>query len=132
MLLGNRLTGNVVHVYCYNMAAVSWISKSRGNVHAVGLMPLLRLLTIYCCINKITLISSHIPGVENILADKLSHELFDSLQEGKAILEIESWWKNLNRQDLCRRLLEVAIVKPNWLHSNQLLGPLRALLSDHG
>jgi hypothetical protein len=132
LLWGNRLSGNIVHVYCDNTAAVSWINKSRGNVNAVGLMPLLRLLTIYCFIKKITLISSHIPGVENILADKLSRELFDSLQEGKAILEIESWWKNLSRQDLCRRLLEVAIVKPNWLHSNQLLGPLRALLSDRG
>ena len=132
LLWGNRLSGNIVHVYCDNMAAVSWINKSRGNVHAVGLMPLLRLLTIYCFIKKITLISSHIPGIDNILADKLSRELFDSLQEGKAILEIGSWWKNLNRQDLCRRLLEVAIVKPNWLHSNQLLGPLRALLSDRG
>jgi hypothetical protein len=42
LLWGNRLSGNIVHVYCDNMAAVSWINKSSGNVHAVGLMPLLR------------------------------------------------------------------------------------------
>jgi hypothetical protein len=132
LLWGNRLSGSVVHVYCDNTAAVSWIHNSRGNVHAVGLMPLLRLLTIYCFIKKITLVSSHIPGVENILADKLSRELFDIVQEGKATLEIGHWWKNLSRQELCRRLLEVAIVKPNLLHSNLLLGPLRVLLSDRG
>lgn len=39
LLWGNRLSGNVVHVYCDNTAAVSWIHKSHGNVHAVGLMP---------------------------------------------------------------------------------------------
>lgn len=132
LLWGNRLSGNVVHVYCDNTAAVSWIHKSRGNVHAVGLMPLLRLLTIYCFIKKITLISSHIPGIENILADKLSRELFVTVQEGKATLETGSWWNNLSRQEICRKLLEVAIMKPYLLHSKLLLGPLQALLSNRG
>ena len=89
LLWGNRLSGSVVHVYCDNTAAVSWIHNSRGNVHAVGLIPLLRLLTIYCFIKKITLISSHLPGVENILADKLSRELFDTLQDCRNRMLVE-------------------------------------------
>ena len=132
LLWGNRLSGSVVHVYCDNTAAVSWIHNSRGNVHAVGLMPLLRLLTIYCFIKKITLISSHIPGVDNILADNLSRELIDLSQEGTIISKTGDWWRNLSRQELCRKLLEVAITKPYLLHSKSLLGPLQVLLSNRG
>ena len=132
LLWGNILSGNVVQLFCDNTAAVVWIENSRGNVHAVGLMPLVRLLTIYCFIKKIRLVSTHIAGVDNIFADRLSRELFIIVKEEAVNTETDNWWRNLPREEVCRELLKTAIVKPNSLHLSQLLGLLRHLLSTAG
>ena len=132
LLWGNILSGNVVQLFCDNTAAVAWIESSRGNVRAVGLMPIVRLLTVYCFIKKIRLVSTHIPGVDNIFADKLSRELFLIVKEEAVNTETDNWWKSLPREEVCRELLKIAIVKPNMLHLNQLLGLLRHLLSTVG
>ena len=133
LLWGDELENQVVHIHCDNTAAVSWIHKSRGDVAAVGLLPLLRLLSVYCFIKKITLICTHIAGVDNIYADQLSRDLFDIVKEDtKEDIKTGNWWSDLNRQETCRKLLWVAITMPCELHLKKLLGVLRHLLTTRG
>ena len=133
LIWGEKLRGKVVKLFCDNTAAVSWLNNKRGNSKAVGGIALLRVLSIYCMIMKIRIVSEHIPGVENIRADRISRELCVVLQDrNEGITEDKNWWKNLSRQDTCRKLLKIAIVQPELLHLNELLGVVRHLLLTPG
>ena len=133
LLWGNRLRGKVVKLFIDNTSAVSWLNNRRGNVKSVGGIALLRVLSVYCMIAKIRIICEHIPGVENILADKLSRDLFIVVQDTKEdITEDKNWWRDLSRKACCRKLLKIAIVEPEKLHLRSLLEVVQHLLSIHG
>ena len=133
LLWGDQLKGKVVKLFCDNTAAVSWLNSKRGNVKSVGGVALLRVLSVYCMIQKIRIVSEHIPGIKNIRADRLSRELYVILQDGsEESTEDENWWRGLSREATCRKLLKIAIVQPELLHLKQLLGVVQYLLSTPG
>jgi hypothetical protein len=133
LLWGNLLRGKVVKLFIDNTSAVSWLNNRRGNVKSVGGVALLRVLSVYCMIMKIRVVCEHIPGVENILADKLSRDLFIVIQDtNEGIIEGKSWWKNLSRKECCRKLLKIAIVEPERLHLKGLLEVVQHLLTTPG
>lgn len=73
------LRGSVVHCKCDNTAAVAWLNKLRGTSLSPLSIALSRILSFITHAFNITIISTHIAGVHNVLADYLSRD--EHLQE---------------------------------------------------
>ena len=76
MLWGENFRNKVIHVKCDNSSAMSWIVKSR-DANSSAADALAKLFSLYCLHMNI-IICTHIPGVENIIADFRSRDLFFS------------------------------------------------------
>jgi hypothetical protein len=72
LLWGEELRGEVVKVWCDNTSAVAWMSKMRGKSSSFASMGVVRVLSLFCQLEDITLCPCHIAGVQNIEADFLS------------------------------------------------------------
>jgi hypothetical protein len=129
MLRGNELRGKRIGIKCDNTAAVAWLQKSRAsNKSPVGEC-LVQVFSLYCIFMNIVLVPSHLAGVLNIRADRLSRDLL--LQELKAVdvdLKDKRWWHGQSREAICRLLLRASISMPSSAPSNLRLELLRALL----
>ena len=64
------LTGQRILLMCDNEAVVFIINK-QSTPH-VEMMKLVRRLVVTCMLNNISIFAKHIPGVHNIVADRLS------------------------------------------------------------
>jgi hypothetical protein len=73
------LRGSVVHCKCDNTAAVAWLNKLRGTSLSPLSIALSCILSFVTHAFNITIISAHIAGVHNVLADYLSRD--EHLQE---------------------------------------------------
>jgi len=131
MVWADMLAGQVVQLWCDNTSAVAWMQQMRGSAQSLASLPLVRILSVFCFAYQIALCPSHIPGSENTLADLLSRDAFDVLQEEIAIRG-EEWWKGLSREDVCRRLLSVAVLSPEMLHMRPLLSLVSGLQGRRG
>ena len=74
---GSKLSGTHVRIRSDNMATVSALNKS--TTRGPALMPWVREIFWLCVRYDITITSRHIPGIENILADRVSR--LDSIRE---------------------------------------------------
>ena len=131
MLWGPSLKGKRIRINCDNTAAISWILKSRGSNKSPVAESLVKIFVLYCISLDITLVPRHIPGKLNLRADQLSRLLI--LQEmWSAPLEIdtrtETWWSGRSREDACRQLLTISILRPSAVPLQQALRLLQFLL----
>jgi hypothetical protein len=129
MLRGNELRGKRIGIKCDNTAAVAWLQKSRASNKSPAGECLVQVFSLYCIFMNIVLVPSHLAGVLNIRADRLSRDLL--LQELKAVdvdLKDKRWWHGQSREAICRLLLRASISMPSSAPSNLRLELLRALL----
>ena len=131
MLWADRLRGSVVGLECDNTAAVSWFSamRSRGGQ---GMDALSRVFTLFCLTHDITLVCSHISGIDNTSADFLSRDLDVLAQDGDETLlhgpRSVAWpW-----QAYCRQLLLRCITAASSMHGHKLVEELTAALGRPG
>ena len=130
ILWGDRLKGKIVAVKCDNTAAVSWLLKSRGSNRSPIGESLVKVFVLYCLASDITIMPSHIKGVNNTHADMLSRvqSLQESWDRSLRDTRVDDWWIGLSRKEICRSLL-MASIKGQLIQSSQnLLRLVRALL----
>jgi hypothetical protein len=136
LLWGKEIQGVVLKVYCDNTSAVSWIHKQRGNAKSDVTMALVRVLSLWCLVSKVVVISTHIPGVDNTLADDLSRNLSMNDQVSGECQGGDTkdgrWWSNLSRPAVCRELLRQCVTRPDKLHLQDLLSLVSSLHSSRG
>ena len=128
MLWGDTFRNMVVHVKCDNTAAVSWIMRNRAKNNTAA-ESLSRIFSLFCLSHNITLICTHIKGIDNVLADYLSRDLNLAPQDMDEPLTSEDGeeWKTWPRQVLCRRLLQICITKSSEMHGQAILKVLTGL-----
>ena len=126
LLWGNEFRNKIIHVKCDNSSAVSWIVKSRA-LHSPFADALSKLFSLFCLKMNITLICTHIAGVDNVTADFRSRDLTLLEQDADEGLVRGTVWNANTRKELCRRLLRTAVLKPEELHGLPLLQLLTLL-----
>jgi hypothetical protein len=67
---GNILTGRKIVLMCDNMALVHIINKQSTSHHEI--MELVRRLVVTCMLNNCLIHAKHIPGFQNVIADRFS------------------------------------------------------------
>jgi hypothetical protein len=139
MLWGSKLRGLKLGIKCDNTAAVAWLQKSRraSTKSPVG-ETLVQAFVLYCIAMDITLVPSHVAGISNVRADRLSRDM--SLQEppvsmvresdpaGRLDLKDPIWWKGQKREVICRQFLMASIAMPWSVPWNNRLSLLSAML----
>jgi hypothetical protein len=133
ILWGNLLKDKIVHVKCDNTSAVSWIMRNRTK-HNNAAESLARIFSLFCLSNNITIICTHIKGVDNVLADYLSRDLTLAAQGA------DEWnrrtdgtkFTNLQRAEACRKLLTLCITQSSEMHGQAILILLTELRSEDG
>jgi hypothetical protein len=135
MLWAETFVGKVVYLECDNSSAVSWLlkqrTKSRQRNYSADI--LVKIFSMFCLQNKITVIGKHIAGVDNNLADYKSRcdlpiSLFPQVNNAKA-LQVGSQSSQRRRADLLRTLLSNCLKPPDKLLFHETL---RALMSQLG
>jgi hypothetical protein len=66
-----------VRVYVDNTAALSWINALKSNTPMAK--PWIRLLVLLCLVFNIHITATHIPGIDNVVADGLSRAVQDTI-----------------------------------------------------
>jgi hypothetical protein len=127
LIHSNLLQNKIVFVESDNTSAVSWLLKSRAKGHMAA-DALTRIFTLFCLHENITIVSRHIKGIENILADKLSRDLSMFEQRESLSDSVDGdLFVQCSRKEFCRRLLYLSVVKPEKLHGVILLDILTHL-----
>ena len=131
MLWGPSLKGKRIRINCDNTAAISWILKSRGSNKSPVAESLVKIFVLFCISLDITLVPRHIPGKLNLRADQLSRLL--TLQETWSVplaidTRTEIWWSELSREEACRQLLTISILRPSAVPLQRALKLLQFLL----
>ena len=128
MSWGELFRGMVVHVKCDNTAAVSWIMRNRAK-NNIAAESLSRIFSLFCLSYNITLICTHIKGIDNTLADYLSRDLELAPQDWDEPTMVEDGeeWSGWPRQALCRQLLQICITTSSGMHGQQILKVLMGL-----
>jgi hypothetical protein len=127
LLWGEDFRNKIIHVKCDNSSAVSWIVKSRAS-HSPYADALSKLFSIFCLNMNITLMCTHIAGDNNDRADFLSRDLSLLEQGADEDLLRGTVWNANTRQELCRRLLLLTVLKPEEIHGLPLLQLLTRLV----
>ena len=131
MLWASELSGHVVHVECDNSAAVSWLVKKRGSgVKAADAIT--RIFSLFCHIEHVSLFTTHIAGVDNVIADFRSRDLEYYAQGEDERFEDMDCVDNCNRQGALRRLLHLCVTKPEEMHGPALVNLLTHLRTTPG
>ena len=129
MVWGNLFRNQVIHVKCDNTAAVSWIMRNRAK-HNSAADSLARIFSLFCLSHNITIICTHIKGVENVLADYLSRDLVLATQAADE--RDGTGYTSLPRAEVCRRLLTLCITQSSKMHGQEILTLLTRLRSEDG
>jgi hypothetical protein len=82
MLWSPLFVGQIVHLECDNTAAVSWLMKCRANAGNEAADTLAKIFSLFCLKHSITIISTHLRGVDNVIADFRSRDLEYMAQAG--------------------------------------------------
>jgi len=127
LLWGEKFRNKIIHIKCDNSSAVSWIVKSRA-LHSPFADALSKLFSLFCLKINITLLCTHIAGDDNVRADCLSRDLTLLEQGADEEMLCGTVWEACTRQELCRRLLMLAVLKPETIHGLPLLSLLTDLL----
>ena len=123
----------VVHIECDNTAAVAWIMKSRGVSGNAAIDALTKTFTLFCLQHHLTVFSTHIKGIDNIVADFRSRDVSlwpQDMEESSSFRG--TGFENCTRQVALRRLLHVSVTTPESLSGKSLLSALTALRIDPG
>jgi hypothetical protein len=129
MVWSKLLRNKVVHIKCDNTSAVSWIMRNRAK-HNMAAESLARIFSLFCLSHNITIICTHIKGVDNVLADYLSRDLMLAAQEADE--EDGTRYINSHRAETCRKLLTLCITQSSKMHGQQILTLLTRLRSEDG
>jgi hypothetical protein len=132
LLWGTHLRGQIVMVESDNTAAVSWLMKKRS-VSSPCADIIARILNLFCLSHNICIVSQHIPGVENTLADFLSRDLV-YLNQGSDewVMPSGNEYASCSRAELLRRLLYLSVTSPSELRLRPVLKALMQLDTDLG
>ena len=68
-----------VRLHCDNTTAISYINKF-GGCRNTSMNYLSRKIWLWCIDNKVSITAIHIPGIHNILADRLSRKFTDNIE----------------------------------------------------
>ena len=79
MAFGNRLQNESIKVNSDNKTAISYINKY-GGCHCPQLNDLSQKIWTWCINRNIHITATHVPGVQNISADKLSRIFVDNTE----------------------------------------------------
>lgn len=127
LLWSEEFKGLVLHIECDNTSAVSWLVKSRAN-HSPAADSLAKLFSLFCLRMNICIVCTHIPGVDNVVADFLSRNIPYRAQDADDHLADGDWRQACTRQELCRRLLKLSVTEPEAMHGPNALELLTRLL----
>jgi hypothetical protein len=126
MLWGEKFRNSTIHVECDNTSAVNWIVKSRAG-HSPAADALSKLFSLFCLKTNITIICTHIQGVNNTIADFRSRDLSYLAQDADEELASGNLSMTCTRQELCRKLLKLSVVEPGMMHGHRALQLLTRL-----
>ena len=82
------ITHCYVRLHCDNTTAISYINKF-GGCRNTSMNYLSRKIWLWCIDNKASITAIHIPGIHNILADRLSRKFTDNIEWGLDITIFE-------------------------------------------
>ncbi len=114
---------------CDNTAAVLWLMKKRATKGSPATDALVKLFSLFCLHEKIVILSTHIRGVDNTIADFRSRDLDFAPQEAdEGLLAFEETHgttsAECSRLVLCRRVLLLCVTRPDETHWATTLGKL--------
>ena len=143
MLWADVMADSVILLECDNTAAVSWLMKCRtkGKGANRAADAIARLFTLFLLRTHIIIKSTHLRGVDNVIADFNSRDLSLCPQEADEgiIRDLRSreslvgqWSRSCNRRELCRSILYLCVTMPERMHGQSLADALIALLSTRG
>jgi len=132
MLWADRFIGQVIHLECDNTAAVSWLMKSRANTGNEAADALTKIFSLFCLTHSIVVTSSHLPGVDNIIADFRSRDLEHMAQDGDEELCRGTIFEACTRKEVCRRILHVCVTRPSSMCGKNLRSLLTSLTLRDG
>ena len=118
MMWGNFLRGKVIFTEVDNTSAVSWLSRMRST-HTPHADALTRVFSLFCLRENIVIISAHLPGIKNDVADDLSRYLSYASQDADEVLpgtELSA----LIRPQICRQLLTLCVTRPDEMRSRSI------------
>jgi hypothetical protein len=129
MLWAEDFRGRCVLLECDNTAAVSWLMKKRATKGSPATDALVKLFSLFCLHEKIVILSTHIRGVDNTIADFRSRDLDFAAQEAdEGLLASEETHgttsAECSRLVLCRRVLLLCVTRPDETHWATTLGKL--------
>jgi hypothetical protein len=127
MLWVSNFRGKVVHIECDNTAAVSWLLKRRTKNHPTA-NSLVKLFSLFCMDERIYVFSTHIAGVDNIIADVKSRDLDLLPQQADEVpTSAGNPSEGPSRKEYCRRLLTSCVMKPFGMPGQVILKELMHL-----
>ncbi len=132
MLWVNEFRGQCVLLECDNTAAVSWLMKNRATRGSHATDCLVKMFSLFCLHEKITIISLHIRGVDNTVADFRSRDLAFAAQDSDEGLMASAathgdTFEGSSRLALCRQALLLCVTRPEEMHWVKVLSKLTAL-----
>ena len=131
MLWSEHCENQVIHIECDNTAAVSWILKSRAGRSKYA-DALTKIFSLFCLKFNITVICTHIRGIDNTIADFRSRDLLYFTQDADEAVANGPLLESSNKTEFCRRLLMTCVTRPESLHGPRLLTVLTQLHACHG
>jgi hypothetical protein len=130
MLWSDHLEGHIVFLESDNTSAVAWLTKKRSarSPHADALA---RIFNVFCLSHNICIISRHIKGDDNTIADFLSRDLKYAHQD---LDELDAGTKSgdLSKKDTLRKLLLLSVTEPEQLLCPRILFELTRLRTTPG
>jgi hypothetical protein len=132
MLWVDEFRGQCVLLECDNTAAVSWLMKNRATRGSHATDCLVKMFSLFCLHEKITIISLHIRGVDNTVADFRSRDLAFAAQDSDEGLMASAathgdTFEGSSRLALCRQALLLCVTRPEEMHWVKVLSKLTAL-----
>ena len=140
LLWGPSLRGKVVAIRTDSTAAMAWLAKGRYTGVSDAGQDLVRILSLYCVQERITILPSKIKGASNTLADNLSRCIYlqdldavdpsppDVVAEAPPLgvdedadVDEPTWCRSLSRPQICRRLLTRLLLPRSPLRPQQVL-----------
>lgn len=132
MLWADLLSERVVHVECDNTAAVSWLMKLRACAGNEAADALTKIFSLFCLTRSIVIVSSHIPGVDNVVADFRSRDLTHMDQGGDEEVCRGMMFNSSTRREVCRRMLHACVTTPSRIDGRAVRWILTELGSGRG
>ena len=132
MLWGDRLRGQVVYLECDNTSAVLWLSKGRATAGGVITDSICKIFSLFCHAYDIVVLSNHLKGELNTVADFRSRslDLLGQAADEDTVHGMKS--EPLSRREICRNILMMSLLQPDGLRCQEIASLLTILRSRDG